>query len=152
MMLLDDLPTPAFIVDNHVFQQNCKAARAAAAKNGIPRLRPHVKTHKTIEGCIIQAGIDSAGEESLADVIGFVASTLPELSMVAKLECEYKRKPFTYCCCFRHSHLQIQATLNSINVTRVDIGNTRRGLHSYYRRQPTTSDILGRVCTAEYIG
>eukprot|EP00984_Skeletonema_dohrnii_P004862 scaffold1709_cov74-Skeletonema_dohrnii-CCMP3373.AAC.6 len=77
------------------FQQNCKAARAAAAKNGIPRLRPHVKTHKTIEGCIIQAGIDSAGEESLADVIGFVASTLPDLSMVVKLGCQYKRKPFT---------------------------------------------------------
>jgi len=96
MMLLDDLPTPAFIVDKHAFQQNCKAARAAAAKNGIPRLRPHVKTHKTIEGCIIQAGIHSAGEEeSLADVCGFVASTLPELAMVVKLGCQYKRKPFT---------------------------------------------------------
>ncbi|KAL7442631.1 hypothetical protein ACHAXM_011957 [Skeletonema potamos] len=93
-MLLDDLPTPAFIVDRHAFQQNCNAARAAATKNGIPRLRPHVKTHKTIEGCIIQAGIDSDGEESLADVIGFVVSTLPELSMVVKLGCEYKRKPF----------------------------------------------------------
>ena len=95
MMLLDDLPTPAFIVDKHAFQQNCKAARAAAAKNGIPRLRPHVKTHKTIEGCIIQAGIDSAGDKSLADVIGFVASTLPELAMMVKLGCQYKRKPFT---------------------------------------------------------
>ncbi len=96
MLLLDDLPTPAFVVDRHAFEQNCKAARAAATKNGIPTLRPHVKTHKTIEGCVIQAGgIDSAaGEESLADVIGFVASTLPELSMVVKLGCEHKRKPF----------------------------------------------------------
>eukprot|EP00986_Skeletonema_menzelii_P010796 scaffold5399_cov147-Skeletonema_menzelii.AAC.2 len=94
-MQLEDIPTPAFIVDRHVFKQNCKVARAAAFKNGIPRLRPHVKTHKTIEGCIIQSGIDSAGEESLADVIGFVVSTLPELSMVVKLGCEYKRKPFT---------------------------------------------------------
>lgn len=95
-MLLDDLPTPAFVVDRHAFEQNCKAARAAASQNGIPRLRPHVKTHKTSEGCVIQAGgIDSTdGEESLADVIGFVASTLPELSMVVKLGCEYKRKPF----------------------------------------------------------
>ena len=72
-----------------------EAKSAAAAKNGIPRLRPHVKTHKTIEGCIIQAGIDSAGDKSLADVIGFVASTVPELSMAVKLGCEYKRKPFT---------------------------------------------------------
>ncbi len=94
-MLLEDLPTPAFVVDRHAFEQNCKSARAAANKNGIPRLRPHVKTHKTSEGCVIQAGgIDCAGEESLADVIGFVASTLPELSMVVKLGCEYKRKPF----------------------------------------------------------
>lgn len=95
MAMLEDLPTPAFIVDKHVFKQNCIAARAAALKNGIPRLRPHVKTHKTTEGCIIQAGIDAAGDESLADVIGFVVSTLPELSMVVKLGCQYKRKPFT---------------------------------------------------------
>jgi D-serine deaminase-like pyridoxal phosphate-dependent protein len=94
-MLLEDLPTPAFVVDRNAFRQNCIAARAAAIKNGIPRLRPHVKTHKTIEGCIIQAGIDSTDKDSLADVIGFVVSTLPELSMVVKLGCEYKRKPFT---------------------------------------------------------
>ena len=61
----------------------------------LPRLRPHVKTHKTIEGCIIQAGIDSAGDESLADVVRFVASTLPVLAMIVKLGCQYKRKPFT---------------------------------------------------------
>ena len=56
MAMLEDLPTPAFIVDKHVFEQNCIAARAAALKNGIPRLRPHVKTHKTTEGCITKRG------------------------------------------------------------------------------------------------
>ena len=151
MMLLDDLPTPAFIVDKHAFQQNCKAARAAAAKNGIPRLRPHVKTHKTIEGCIIQAGIHSAGEEeSLADVIGFVASTLPELAMVVKLGCQYKRKPFTdvifgipIC---KSKLLSIQSMSHELTSATHGEGCI------HHRRQPATSDILGRVCTTEYIG
>ena len=94
-MLLEDLPTPAFIVNKHAFQQNCQTARAAAQKNGIPKLRPHVKTHKTVEGCMIQAGMGSTADESLADVIGFVASTLPELNMIVKLGCVHKCNPFT---------------------------------------------------------
>ena len=57
----------------------------------------HVKTHKTREGCLIQAGWGGdGGTESAAsaEVVGFVASTLPELSMVADLARRHRRRPF----------------------------------------------------------
>ena len=57
---LDDLPTPSFIVNRRAFKENCQKLRTSAYANGIVRLRPHVKTHKTKEGCLIQAGLDSS--------------------------------------------------------------------------------------------
>ena len=57
---LDDLPTPSFIVNRHAFQTNCQKLRTSAYAQGIVRLRPHVKTHKTKEGCLIQAGLGSS--------------------------------------------------------------------------------------------
>jgi len=56
---LDDLETPSFIVNRQAFQSNCKKVKTSAYANGIVRLRPHVKTHKTKEGCLIQAGLGS---------------------------------------------------------------------------------------------
>ena len=92
---LDDITTPAFIVNRHAFQQNCELLQVIAHKNGITRLRPHVKTHKTREGCIIQAGIESddSSATSGALVIGFVASTIPEVRMIVELANE-KGAPF----------------------------------------------------------
>lgn len=54
----------------------------------------HVKTHKTKEGCLIQAGVGTDDEASTS-VIGFVASTVPELSMLTELACEHQCKPFS---------------------------------------------------------
>ncbi|MEA2237310.1 MAG: hypothetical protein QOC81_2034 [Thermoanaerobaculia bacterium] len=42
------LPTPAFLVDRNIVEQNCSRMRAKAASSGVA-FRPHVKTHKTIE-------------------------------------------------------------------------------------------------------
>eukprot|EP00585_Thalassiosira_rotula_P008035 CAMPEP_0196136866 /NCGR_PEP_ID=MMETSP0910-20130528/5029_1 /TAXON_ID=49265 /ORGANISM="Thalassiosira rotula, Strain GSO102" /LENGTH=421 /DNA_ID=CAMNT_0041397225 /DNA_START=64 /DNA_END=1326 /DNA_ORIENTATION=- len=96
---LIDLSTPAFIVNRHAFRQNCELVRTSANANGIHRLRLHVKTHKTREGCLIQSGIrgddGGGGVPAQASVIGFVVSTLPELSMVADLACHHQCRPFS---------------------------------------------------------
>ena len=68
MPTLDDLDTPAFVVNLHSFRQNCDMARKTAYENGIVRLRPHVKTHKTKEGCLLQAGDDVLGGDDGAPI------------------------------------------------------------------------------------
>jgi len=55
---LEDLSTPSFIVNRQAFQTNCHEVSTSAYAQGMVRLRPHVKTHKTKEGCLIQAGLD----------------------------------------------------------------------------------------------
>ncbi len=55
MATLDDLPTPAFLVDLDAVERNCARVRAKARASQV-LLRPHVKTHKTIEGARLQLG------------------------------------------------------------------------------------------------
>jgi D-serine deaminase-like pyridoxal phosphate-dependent protein len=50
-----EIPTPAFVVDRARFRANCDSMRRKAAAAGIA-FRPHVKTHKTIEGAALQLG------------------------------------------------------------------------------------------------
>jgi D-serine deaminase-like pyridoxal phosphate-dependent protein len=49
------LPTPAFLVDRSIVEQNCARMRVRALASGVA-FRPHVKTHKTIEIGRIQHG------------------------------------------------------------------------------------------------
>jgi D-serine ammonia-lyase len=74
-MKLGDLPTPAFVINRSAFQKNCsKILKTVKHKN--LKLRPHVKTHKTVEGCLLQVG------DCPALVTGFVCSTIPEVAML----------------------------------------------------------------------
>jgi D-serine deaminase-like pyridoxal phosphate-dependent protein len=50
---LADLSTPAFVINRHAFAENCRTVLKQVALGGI-RLRPHIKTHKTVEGAILQ--------------------------------------------------------------------------------------------------
>ena len=59
MSTLSTIPTPAFVVDREIAKANCDRMRAKALVAGVI-FRPHVKTHKTIEGAILQHG-DSDG-------------------------------------------------------------------------------------------
>jgi len=52
-MLDSDLPSPSFVVDLDRVRSNTERMRGEGGKNN---LRPHVKTHKTIEGCKQQVG------------------------------------------------------------------------------------------------
>ena len=54
-MVLEEIPTPAFLVDLKRFRSNCDRMRRKAADSGVS-FRPHVKTHKTLEGARIQFG------------------------------------------------------------------------------------------------
>ena len=54
-MRIPDLPTPALLIDAARAQRNCDAMRAKARASKVT-LRPHVKTHKTIEGARMQLG------------------------------------------------------------------------------------------------
>lgn len=47
-MTLDDLKTPALILDRTVLARNCAMMTAAVARHGV-RLRPHMKTGKSID-------------------------------------------------------------------------------------------------------
>jgi D-serine deaminase-like pyridoxal phosphate-dependent protein len=78
---LQDLETPAFIINRHAFVKNCSRALEVASKGGMG-LRPHIKTHKTLEGAWLQAGGYSKVDMSRYNVSGFVASTLPEVELL----------------------------------------------------------------------
>jgi D-serine deaminase-like pyridoxal phosphate-dependent protein len=52
-MLLSDLKTPAFAVDLAKLERNTARMAATAQRLGV-RLRPHVKTHKTVQGALRQ--------------------------------------------------------------------------------------------------
>lgn len=59
MTALSRIPTPSFVVDRSIAKANCDRMRAKALMAGVV-LRPHVKTHKTVEGVRLQLG-DSEG-------------------------------------------------------------------------------------------
>jgi D-serine deaminase-like pyridoxal phosphate-dependent protein len=82
---LQELETPAFIINRHAFVKNCSRALEVASKAGM-RLRPHIKTHKTLEGAWLQAtgGYSEADISHHGHVPGFIASTLPEVELLVR--------------------------------------------------------------------
>jgi len=51
----ENLTTPFFVVDRAIARRNAERMRSKAERNGVI-LRPHVKTHKTVEGARMQLG------------------------------------------------------------------------------------------------
>ena len=78
-VLLRDLPTPAFVVNREAFASNCQRVLELAKERQL-HVRPHIKTHKTLEGISLQAS--GTGSHSSPAVSGFVASTLPEVKLL----------------------------------------------------------------------
>jgi len=79
--MVNELATPAFLVDKATVQRNCDRMRAKALRSGVA-FRPHVKTHKTIEIARMQHGGTPAG--SISGPIGPVTvSTLAEAEAFA---------------------------------------------------------------------
>ena len=59
-MTVDDLPTPAVVVDLDVLERNIARMSARAREAGV-RLRPHAKTHKVTEIARLQVDAGAAG-------------------------------------------------------------------------------------------
>ena len=72
-MTLDDLPTPCLVLDRTILQRNLDGMAGAMARHGV-RLRPHLKTAKSIE----VARLALAGRTS-----GVTVSTLAEAAYFA---------------------------------------------------------------------
>lgn len=85
MKTLQDVETPAFIINRHAFVKNCSRALEVASKGGMG-LRPHIKTHKTLEGAWLQAtgGYSKMDMSRYSHVSGFVASTIPEVELLVQ--------------------------------------------------------------------
>src|SRR5690242_17953854 len=59
-MTVDELSTPALLVDLDVLEQNVRRWQELASAGGA-RFRPHVKTHKTVEVARLQLGAGACG-------------------------------------------------------------------------------------------
>ncbi|RLV89903.1 hypothetical protein JA1_004923 [Spathaspora sp. JA1] len=68
---IKELPTPSIVIDRSQFRENCQQMIVNAKKINAD-FRPHIKTHKTLEGCIEQIG----SNEAFTDKI--VVSTMME--------------------------------------------------------------------------
>ena len=81
MTSFSDLPTPAFLVDLAVARANCARMRKKAAGAGVI-FRPHVKTHKTIEGALLQHGgsIGPITVSTLAEAEFFAAAGFDDIT------------------------------------------------------------------------
>lgn len=80
-MQIEQLQTPAFVVDLDRAQRNCDAMRSKAASSGV-RFRPHVKTHKTIELGLMQHGgrVGPITVSTLAEAEVFAAAGFSDIT------------------------------------------------------------------------
>lgn len=83
-MLVAELDTPSFVVDLDVLERNVQFMADHARQHGV-RLRPHAKTHKTVEIARMQLGAGALGltlakigeAEALIDAGAAVGAPLP---------------------------------------------------------------------------
>ncbi|MEE4271819.1 MAG: alanine racemase [Thermoanaerobaculales bacterium] len=80
-MHLIELQTPCALVDLERFEANCTRMSDRAHRLGV-RLRPHVKTHKTVQGARIQTRSHFGGitVSTLAEARGFAGAGFPDIT------------------------------------------------------------------------
>ena len=111
-MKLGDLQTPAFVINRYAFEKNCRKVVEMAKLQNF-KIRPHIKTHKTVQGCLLQATWDSS-----KDILtGFVASTIPEIAMLVKASEEHQGpfRDILYGVPISYSKLPILEKLRNMN-------------------------------------
>jgi len=81
VMRVEDLGTPAALVDLEVVERNASRMSEKASSLGV-RLRPHVKTHKTIEAARLQVGGHFGGitVSTLAEAAFFAAGGFRDIT------------------------------------------------------------------------
>jgi D-serine deaminase-like pyridoxal phosphate-dependent protein len=85
-MHLDDLPTPAALVDLERVERNARRMAEKALRLGV-RLRPHVKTHKCIEAARIQTDLHFGGVtvSTLAEAQAFAAGGFDDITLAVPI-------------------------------------------------------------------
>lgn len=79
-MRLEDVPTPALVLDLDRLERNCKLMRARAAKLGVA-LRPHLKTAKSAGVAkVATAGSDRVAVSTVAEAEYFAAAGFRDLT------------------------------------------------------------------------
>ena len=68
LVATSEIPTPTLVIDCEVLDQNIRAAHASVAEVGL-RVRPHVKTHKSLE---------IARRQLTAGAVGLAVATIGE--------------------------------------------------------------------------
>jgi len=79
---IQDVQTPAAIIDAAVVRRNCKLMLESCAQLGVG-FRAHVKTHKTTQLAKLQVGEDSSSVKLVASTVSEIENLLPWL-----LECK----------------------------------------------------------------
>ncbi|KAF9630002.1 hypothetical protein BFW01_g183 [Lasiodiplodia theobromae] len=75
---INDVPKPAAILDVAIARRHCQSMLDATRALGVG-FRAHVKTHKTTQLALLQAGGTSSPTSSTSEPAHFIASTLPEI-------------------------------------------------------------------------
>ncbi|KAF4534769.1 uncharacterized protein LTHEOB_2744 [Lasiodiplodia theobromae] len=75
---INDVPKPAAILDVAIARRHCQSMLDATRALGVG-FRAHVKTHKTTQLALLQAGGTSSTTSSTSEPAHFIASTLPEI-------------------------------------------------------------------------
>ena len=85
-MKLEDLPTPALLVDLDRVEANCAAMSARAHRLGV-KLRPHMKTHKCVEIGRLQVAGHFGGitVSTLAEARHFAAAGVSDITLAVPL-------------------------------------------------------------------
>lgn len=137
------LRTPYFLIDREKIQANCRRVIKKANELGV-QLRPHVKTHKTIEGALLQHG-DQTGpiavstlaeayffaEHGFDDIIYGFPITPDKFADVVKLS---RRSIFAVVTDSEQIIQQLNAYLEEWNIhlpvyLKIDAGASRAGFH-----------------------
>ncbi|KAI7257854.1 hypothetical protein KC335_g12556 [Hortaea werneckii] len=75
---IQDLPTPALVIDRAVVKRNCRLMRQAAEKLQVG-FRAHVKTHKTTQLSKLQVGEDPQSVKLVGSTLSEIENLLPWL-------------------------------------------------------------------------
>ena len=86
-MHVNDIPTPAMLIDIDVLTANIVAMAAKAKKLGV-RLRPHIKTHKSVHIARLQREHGAIGitVSTLAEAEAFAAAGFDDITYAVPLE------------------------------------------------------------------
>ncbi len=81
MRTIDELPTPALLLDAEVLERNLRTMAARCRDLGV-RLRPHVKTHKCVQIGLGQRALGGAGitVSTLSEARAFVEAGFDDLT------------------------------------------------------------------------